>query len=219
MSESITYVRIVGEPFLSRAREYRERQTARRRAIWEYAQSKGATGFSTAGTDLCFKGRSPPKNWTKPKGEHGFSHPKVGTPEAGELQRLRSIHPQPVYRDVYGDGLCEEISWEASDGSSGTWGIADGSNLTLVFEGAWLGWAGDTFFGLIPDAEAERHRYATKHPERTVVGPAATWTLPEGLVRITKAEMDLIVAEHRVAEERAKASAPSARPLALTGEG
>lgn len=207
MGESVTYVRIVGEPFLSRALEYRGRREAWYRAWWEFAKSKGASGFGSTGNDLSFVGREAPRGWTKPKGDSRFSHPKSGHQDVADFARMQREHKPPACRDVFGEDICYSVSWRSADGSEGSHGIADLDNLSLVFEGAWVGWAGAVFIAKIPDAEAERQRYARSYPDRAFTGPAATWVMPSGLVRISEAEKDLIIAEHRVASERARAAA------------
>lgn len=207
MPESVTYVRIVGEPFLSRAREYREKRAAWHRAWNAFAQSKGAPGFSTSGSDLAFKGKPVPEGWTKPRGEDRFSHPKAKSRDVPEFARMQREHRRPPCADVFGDAIPHSIEWEEPDGSRRSCGIVGMDNLDLVFNKAWVGFAGETFIGFIPDPEAERQRFAKEHPERRIVGEVATWALPEGLVRITEAEKDLIYAEHKVAEERAKSAA------------
>lgn len=204
MGDHTTYVRIDGEPFLSRAKAYREKHEAWHSAWGDFSQSKGGTGFSQNGRDLVFAKPSPPEGWTKPD-RHGLSHPKAKHPDLADFERMRAEHPRPDPRVVFGDEVCFDALYETAD-SGGKLSIG-GIEMTLY--GPHVGWAGDTLLGHIPDAEAFARSYAAEHPERRIVGPAGTWAMPKGLTRITKAEYDLVFAQHEVEEERKASSLPS----------
>lgn len=205
MSEYETYVRIDGEPFLGRAKAYREAMTAYRRAWSAFAQSKGGTGYCQTGRSIVFSPGKQPEGWTKPNGQ-GLSHPKVKHPDLADFERMRAEHPRPSSRDVYGDAVCFNASYETDKGT-GSLGLG---GFGMIINGPHVGWAGDTFLGHIPDAEAFVRDFAERHPEKRIVGPAATWTLPAGLTRLTDAEYALIFAEYKVSEERAAALASKA---------
>ena len=207
MSDYATYVRIDGEPFLSRAKAYREAKAAWHLAWGSFAESKGATGFSLSGRQLVFGKGGPPEGWTKPD-RRNLSHPKARHPDLADFERMRADHPQPEARGVYGDAICLNASYEEDKGS-GSFGLG---GFGIIINGPHVGWAGDIFLGHIPDAEAFVRDYAEKHPERRIVGPAATWVLPAGLTRITLAEYELIFAQHKVAQEQAQASNVGAKP-------
>lgn len=202
MSDHTTYIRIDGEPFLSRAKAYREKRHAWRLAWSQFAESKGATGFSQDGHFLVFGKAPPPAGWTKAD-HRGMSHPKAKHPDAAELKRMRAEHPRPNTRDVYGDAVCFNAQYEEDKGQ-GAFGLG---GFGMMLNGPHVGWAGDTFLGNIPDAEAFARDYAARRPEKRIVGLAATWRLPAGLTRITKAEYDLVFAQYEVEEERKAASA------------
>lgn len=197
MSDHTTYVRIDGEPFLSRAKAYREKHTAWRKAWSDFAASKGATGHSTSGHALVFEKGKPPEGWKKPD-RNGFSRPKANHPDLADFERMRSEYPQPKTRDVYGDAVCFDAQYEDDEGK-GSFALG---GFGIVLNGPHVGWAGDTFLGHIPDAESFARDYTAERPSRRIVGPAATWTLPAGLTRITDAEYALVFAQHKVEEER-----------------
>lgn len=204
MSEQSTYVRIEGEPFLSRALAFRERRNAWRRAWSVFAEARGATGFVGNGRALVFAKGPPPEGWGRPSVKDQASRPKKGHPDVEAMEQLRAAQPEPKGAEVYQDAICCNLSWTAPDGSSGSGSIGD---LGIIFSGPSVGWVGDVFVGYVPDAEAAVRDHAQLHPEHRVEEPAASWRLPDGLIRISKAEYDLLIAEHTVAQERAAAGA------------
>lgn len=206
MGEQTMYVRIVGEPFLSRAKAYRERLAAWGDAWRPFVQERGGDGVSVRGTALSFKNGKAPEGWTRPAGNAGMSHPKKGHPDVEALARLRECAPRPDTRDVFGDEIPHNLSWEAEDGGRGSCGIG---NMGLILNGPHVGWAGDIYLGWAADPQAAVAAHLAAHPDHRIVGPAADWALPKGLIRLTEAEYELIFAEHKVAEERAiTAAAP-----------
>ncbi len=207
MSDHSTYVRIDGEPFLSRAKAYREKRQAWHLAWSQFAASKGATGFSQSGRELVFGKSPPPEGWTRPD-KHNLSHPKAKHADVADFERMRSEYPQPKTRDVYGDAVCFDAQYEDDEGK-GSFGLG---GFGILLNGPHVGWAGDTFLGHIPDAESFVRDYTAERPGRRIVGPAATWTLPAGLTRITDAEYALIFAQHKVEEERQAARATALAP-------
>lgn len=205
MSEHETYVRIDGEPFLGRAKAYREEVAAWRQAWGAFAKSKGGTGYCQTGRSLAFSTGKQPEGWTKPD-RQGLSHPKAKHPDLADFERMRAQHPRPSTREVFGDSVCFNAEYETDKGK-GSFGLG---GFGMIINGPHVGWAGDTFLGCIPDAEAFVRHYAELYPEKRIIGPAATWTLPAGLTRLTDAEYALIFAEYKVSEERAAALASKA---------
>jgi len=195
-----TYIKITGEPFLSRAREYRERRDVWMRAWLDYAKRKGAESFAENGRELGFKPGKQPEGWTKPRGKHGYSHPKKRHRDEAEMASMRRAWPKLKVSDVYGDAVLRNFSWEDPAGKTVA-GYAIGG-FDLVINGPWVGWAGDTFLGHIPDPEAAVRAHREEHPGDRILEPAASWTLPAGLERITQAEYELVYAQWKVEEER-----------------
>ncbi|MGU3469386.1 hypothetical protein ACLBXO_31635 [Methylobacterium sp. C33D] len=62
----------------------------------------------------------------------------------------------------------------------------------------------------MPDPAQAARDILAQYPDAHVVGPAADWTMPEGLIRITTAEYELVLAQHRAFEERAAANSGEA---------
>ncbi len=72
--------------------------------------------------------------------------------------------------------------------------------MGMILNGPWVGWAGDTYLGWMPDPAQAARDILAQYPDAHVVGSAAEWTMPEGLIRITTAEYELVLAQHRVFE-------------------
>lgn len=201
MSDHTTYVRIDGDPFLSRAKAYREKRQANLLAWSDACRAFGAIGIPSDLHGLNFGPNSPPEGWLKPRGKVGWSQPKKGHPDEDLLAALREARPLPSPYAVYGQAICENLNYEMPDGSTSHGGIGR----------MWrphIGWAGDVFLGHIADAEAAVADLRERHPNAVILNGAATWTLPAGLTRISKAEYDLVFAQHAVEEER-KATLPA----------
>ena len=202
MSDHSTYVRIAGEPFLGRARAYRDQRVSWQRAWSTFAESRGATGFVANGRALVFAKGNPPEGWGRLSARDQISRPKKGHPDIAAMEQLRAEQPEPKGSEVYQGAVCCNLSWTDPDGSRCCGSIG---NISFAFAGPWVGWVGDVFVGYIPDAEAAVRYHLEHHPERRIEEPAASWRLPVGLIRITKAEYELLLAEHAVAQERAAA--------------
>ena len=198
MARNVAYVRIDGEPFLSRAKEYRAKRYAALEAWSAFAKEMGANSIPGGLRGLNFS-RKAPDGWTKPTGRDGYSKPKKGHPDVARIDALRAEHPMPSGTDVFGDAICWNLNWKGERGYGG--GL-----IGLMFE-AQIGWAGDTFYCLIPDAEAAVRQHREQYPEHTIEEPAASWRVPDGLTRLTEAEYDLAFAQAAVDEERAKSAA------------
>ncbi|MFA8415212.1 hypothetical protein ACEPTV_33755, partial [Burkholderia pseudomallei] len=129
MADQTMYVRIVGEPFLSRAKAYREQLAALGDAWKPFVQERGGDGVSVSGKALSFKNGKAPEGWTRPAGNAGMSHPKKGHPDIEALAHLREKSPRPDSRDVFGDEIPLNLSWEAEGGGRGSCGIG---NMGLI---------------------------------------------------------------------------------------
>lgn len=200
MTTHATYVRIVGEPFLSRAQAYRKQHGVWCDAWGAFAKERGADGVGLTGRHLSFKHTNPPEGWTRPIGKSRMSNPKKGHPDIEALAQLRERSPRPDARAVFGDAVVYDVRWETANGDRGGGGIG---GFGMVLNGPWVGWVGDDYLGWVPDAEAAVRDFLAEHPDRVIASPAAEWILPPGLIRITEAEYELILAQHKVDEERA----------------
>ena len=199
MSDHTTHVRIDGEPFLTLATAYREKRHASLIAWSDFAKGFGAVSIPESLSGLNFGHNKPPNGWLKPTGPNGYSRPKKGHPDLELFDVLRKDCPMPDGRDVYGDAICQNLNYELPDGSKRYGGIGR-------MWGPHIGWAGDTFLGVIPDAEAAVADLLARYPDAKIMNGAAEWRMPAGLTRLTKAEYELIFAQHEVAQERAAAT-------------
>lgn len=156
---------------------------------------------------LSFKNADPPAGWTRPTGPSRMSHPNKGHVDVQALAELRERFPRPDARFVFGDEVPSNLSWEMPAGGRGSCGIG---SMGMILNGPWVGRAGDTYLGWMPDPEVAARAILAQYPDARVVGPAADWTMPEGLIRITEAEYGLILAQHKVLKERTAANSGAA---------
>lgn len=200
MSETSARVRIDGEPYLSRAKAYRDAYFEHAVAWTEFAKSYGADGYPRHGRGLNFSYGKAPDGWTKPKSPTWHSHPKKGHPDEVVLAAFKQQHPAPSTHAIFGEDLCFDLSYDVPGGG---WG---GGGIGFFIDGAIVGWAGGIFTAIIPDAEAAVRSLKERQPDAVPREPAASWRLPAGLTRITKAEDALIYAQAAVDAEREEAA-------------
>lgn len=198
---NLVIVKIVGEPWLSRAQEYRSQMAAFRKSYRAFALTIGAdsmpNGFPGARLPgLIFTKSKPPKDWTKPT-KHGFSAPKKGTLAA---QAFAALPEKPSAAFIFGDAVIGNLSY---DMPCGGWG---GGCIAMMIETVSVGWIGDVFVARMPHAGRAAAEHLARHPDHTIRYGAADWQLPEGVVEISQAELDLFDAQHRVSAEKAEAA-------------
>lgn len=199
---NLVIVKIVGEPWLSRAKEYQAQLIAFRQSCRDFALSVGAVdapnGFpGSPPAGLIFtKINPPPKDWTKPT-KHGFSAPKKGSPAA---QALAALPVKPSTGFIFGDAVIGNLSYDMPCGGWGSGGIA------MMIETVSVGWIGDVFVARMPHAGRAAAEHLARHPDHTIRYGAAEWQLPDGVVEISQAELDLLDAQHRVLAEKAEAA-------------
>lgn len=186
-------VAIEGEPFLSRAKAYRDALHAREVALSKWGEEIGASGMNHRIDGFWFNGKArPPAGWKKPDSK-GFSAPKKGH---ADLERFRLLPPNPSTYEIFGDAVLYNISYTCADGSG------SGAIGRLWF-GPRVGWAGDFFFAYIPHAGRAADARLKERPDATITTPGALgWKMPSGLREISEAQKDLRVAEYKVALER-----------------
>jgi hypothetical protein len=195
---NLAIVKIVGEPWLSRARDYRAQMIAFTKAYVDFAHALGASGLPNGFPGerlrgLFFEKSAPPKDWTKPD-RKGLASPKKGSAAAAEFGKL-PVKPSNGF--VFGDAIVCSLSYDTPDGGWGTGAIG------YMIETCSIGWVGDVLIARIPHAGRAAAEHLARHPDHTIRHGAAEWTIPDGLVEISQAELDLLDAQHRVAREKA----------------
>jgi len=196
VSDHLIYVKLTGEPFLSRAEAYNADCIACHEAWGTFKVEKGADGIPGSYSGGLLFNRSAPDGWTKPKGKYGFSSPKRGH---ADVARIESLPSRPRTFDIFGDAVMHSVSYEYED-CTGSGSIGHQWEPHIF-------WVGDDCYARIPDAKAaaDNHYYKDK-PGFRVTNGADKWELPSGLDRISEARLDLVIAQHNIAvEERAAA--------------
>jgi hypothetical protein len=195
-SEYLIYIRVAGEPFLSRANAYAAACQACHLAWETFRLEKRADGIPGSYAGGLLFNRNAPEGWTKPKGKYGFSRPKTGHCDLATISALPS---RPRSHEVFGDAVLYSISYE--------WDEGNGSGSIGYQWEPYVFWVGDDCYAHIPDAKraADNHFYRDRSGFRITNG-ADKWELPEGLERISDAQMDLIIAQHNLAVEQANAA-------------
>lgn len=187
------YVRIDGEPFLSRVIAYRAEMKRVHEVVWKFAKARGAIGVPGGIWGLQFERGNVPDGWKAPD-RKGYSKPKKGHPD---IEALAALPRLPKSRDVFGDTLIYDLRHEGPEKDS--WGVGC---IGWFFEGPYIGWAGDIFFAVVPDAAKAAAEHLAQYPGSKITNGADTWKLPPGLTEISKAQHDLIVATYEVEQER-----------------
>lgn len=189
-------VEVVGEPYLSRTAIYRAAYSAVHDAWLAWAVTQGGTPSSGYHAGLFFIGRGPtePTQWRKTD-RRGWACPKKGTPAADAMAKLPK---KPRTWDMFPDWPFD-LSYTSPEGhGSGA--------LGFMFDGPRIGWIGDRVFVVLPDPVYAREEHMRENPNHTVHEPVASWVFPpSGLVRLTEAEYNFIIAEHDLQAEKAKA--------------
>lgn len=201
-----TFVRIVGEPYLSRAKAYKAAQTAAEEAWSKFSVDRNASHYSGHRTleSLTFVNpKTRPAGWGQPS-RRGRSFPnQTSTAGRAELELIRALPQKPTPWDVFPES---EIPYQLNHRGPGK-GDSGGGCFTNRPEPNVL-WVGDDFYGLIGDVYSAAKEMKEKDPEVTIEDGAETWAIPAGLTRISEARFDLAVATYKVAQEEKKAAAP-----------
>ena len=114
------YVRIAGEPFLSRVRKYRDAMIACAAAWRTFAQAKGAISVPGGLTGLIFSGKAP-DGW-KRLNRKGWSQPAKGHPDEAVIHALPK---EPSRYAVFGDALCFDLNYQGPGEERGCGGIGN----------------------------------------------------------------------------------------------
>lgn len=202
------YYQVTGGEPLAFCRDFRERRTAKREEFMAFVEAKGAEGFvcgfgNLAG--LIFARDEAPAGWVvKSSGRTAdgrrFFYPRKRSAEGkallAEMEAL-GREPSPMeFADRF--GVPGSLRYTKSATNYGM------TTLNGVFPyTSFVAWtdAGDSFWVVLPDIDAEVARYTG---DGYVCEPTG-WTPPEGLKRSSRARYDLAVAAAKVAEEEAAA--------------
>lgn len=113
---------------------------------------------------------------------------------------MKALPKEPSAWDALRGAAIFDLAYESDDGHGS--GAIGG-----FFWGPHIGWTAKEFFVVIPDAAEAAKEHLAAHPNHHITNGADKWILPEGLLRITKAEMELAYAQDRVRQEREAAAA------------
>lgn len=192
MSDCSVFVKITGEPFLSRAERFFAEFDAAAAVWWDFARKVGATSLSDPLGCLGFEGR-PPDGWTA-KSLNGRSRPKKSSALYAQFEALPK---QPDSSAVFGDAVIYSLTYEGPDCSGG-------GSLGNFFWGPAIGRAGSIYLAAIPHAGRAAAEHLARNPDHKIINGADGWTMPDGLVEISEAEKAFIIAEYNLRTEREK---------------
>jgi hypothetical protein len=194
MRKHILYARVDGDPWQSRLVQYRKDLFACHDAWRAYAKEMNADEIPGSLSGLIFHDRKKvPQGWLRPK-RNGWTRPKKGHADEAVIDALPK---EPSRWDALRGAYICTLSYETPSGGWGSGAIGG------LFFGPVIGWVEDLFLVVLPDAKAAADDHLAEHPDHKITNGCETWTLPEGLTRISEAEHDLIVAQYKVAQERA----------------
>lgn len=187
-------VKIIGEPFLLRVKEYRAGVDAARTQWREFGRSIGADKVIIPHGFVWLSAGRVPSGWTRVgSGKGRFWRPRKGTPEA---QTLSALPREPNVNNVFEDAIKYNIKITHK-----------GETRVEAVEGFWrgptIGWIGeDVYFARIPHIGRFAATYKLIEPDCEIDEALVNWTIPDGLQELSEAEMDLMFAQARVDEER-----------------
>lgn len=194
------YVRVVGDPYIARARAYKAALILAEETWSKFARDRGATHYSGMHyleTLTFVNSAARPKGWGRPN-RNGRSRPlptKEGKAESVEIHKLPQ-KPNPW--DVFPEKEVPfQLNWRESKKSYGGGGFTNRWAPIVL-------WAGGAFYGLIPDVASAAREFLTAHPKGSVEDGAEIWTIPAGLERISEARYEYEVAQYRLEREEAE---------------
>lgn len=167
---------IEGEPFLSKAVEFRRTSQIALDKWNEFREKYGAYAIAPGGNGLFFDEKSP-EGWTKREGRHGFSRPKRGTEAFEEINALPRF---PKAWDVFGESLIFDVNYEL-----------DGKRQSIVVSELWDGpeieWnTHDALYARIPNPIDAIKELKAKYPKAVILDGIESWRIPQGLTRIRR---------------------------------
>lgn len=200
---TVQWVLIEGEPYLSRAVAFREEKARVTKTVNAFLKEVGAEAISHSFTLLRFPGWKQPEGFKAPD-KHGMCAPRKENKHM--IDRLAALPRPPVGWSVIPyDEIPYQLTYADKD-DPGRHGAGMIGPPGAFWDGADIGWAGDTYFARIPDWKAAAAAYKLGHPndvfpDHNGMNPE-TFEIPAGLRKVSEAEIDLIVATEKVRIER-----------------
>lgn len=172
----IVDVIIEGEPFLSKANEFKRSSQFALEKWNEFREEYGAYAIAPGGTGLFFDGKSP-EGWTKREGRHGFSRPKRGIEAYAEISALPRF---PKAWDVFGDSLIFDLNYELN-------GKQHSAFVSELWDGPEIEWNGsNVLYARIPNPVDAIAEIKAKYPEAAILDGVDVWKIPEGLRKVQR---------------------------------
>jgi hypothetical protein len=112
---------------------------------------------------------------------------------------MAALPRQPLSREVFGKSVLYGLAYRGP-------GVRGSRAIGMPFFGPPMVRAGKIWIAEIPHAGRAAAAHLALHPDHRIMDGADGWTVPEGLVEISRAERDLVLAEHRLRAERGKAA-------------
>ena len=174
------FFRIVGDPYLARAKTYMRIQNNVHDLWRDFQLQMGAYryygGFEIHGLGFSLLRA---KGWGRPNAE-GRSIPREGTPDREILSRLpRKPHPREVFPSRE---FPYSIGW-VSQGDLG-------SGSSPLFE-AEIHQVGGDYYAILPDIYQYTKDLKDYDPNVEIIGGVDQWTFPSGLSRVSREEYEL----------------------------
>lgn len=167
---------IEGEPFLSKANEFKRSSQLALDKWNEFRDEYGGYAIAPGGTGLFFDDKSP-EGWTKREGRHGFSRPKRGTEAYDEISALPRF---PKAWDVFGDSLIFDLEYEVN-------GDRHSVAISELWDGPEIEWdAHNALYARIPNPIDAISEIKAKYPTAIILEGVDAWQLPEGLKRVQR---------------------------------
>jgi hypothetical protein len=213
-NENAMILLIEGEPWLGMAKAWKESYVASQRAALEFCRSMGAKhgvqnheDDGLGGVGIPESGIIPP-GWRRIRRTRGAVDYMVPQHKPrGEAQKEAAAaakaafdavpRPNSLREIAKALGLPGGVSWETPAGSMGSSGFSD---LRFLMKPMNVLFMGETYAFFVPDTEPQIAKIRAEHPDATITGE---WTIPPGLKRISDAQWDLLVAQWKVAREKA----------------
>lgn len=191
-------VKIVGEPFQSRALAYRDAIEKTQEAWREFGRGISADKLLIGAGFIWLDPKKVPKEgWTRiGKPPKHFWRPRK---KSSIAQEVSALPKEPSSFDVFDGFVHYSFSGASEDGKE-----SFAQSVGMFTRGPTIGWAGDVFIAHIPHVGRASRAYAITAPAGVSIPDIYTkWEIPEGLEEITEAERDLFFAQARVDAERA----------------
>lgn len=202
MTADTLYLLVRGEPYLSACQNWRRRYQDAQTAAFSFADSLGARGFFR-GFDHELIGLTPaepvPAGWTllKRKGRlQSRLVPAKGIAGDDARRAIAALPPVPKWRELANliNHPCQ-IVWHTPDGSA-SGSSTCGANFWSLVD---IAWAGESLAILAVDTAQRIADIRREHPGAKI--EIGEWSVPPGLLPISKARWRLIEAQSRVDAE------------------